>query len=48
MMKDLTEKEWNEAPHIIQYMYAMCYAKMPMGSDIIKEGKEKYPNYFIN
>jgi len=45
-MKDLTAKEFDEAPDLIQYTYTMCALKQPLGSSIIDEAIEKYPEYF--
>jgi len=45
-MKELSIKEFNEAPHIIQYITIMAHLKQPLGSRIIEKAVFEYPQYF--
>jgi len=45
-MKNLTIKQLQEAPSIVQYLYIAGVTKQSVGSKIIDEGIEKYPEYF--
>jgi hypothetical protein len=46
-MKDLTGKEFFEAPIIVQYIYIMAMNKQPIGSYIYEDCIKKHPEYFL-
>lgn len=45
-MKNLTEKEFMEAPAIVQYVYTAAMFETPIGVSIYTEAVEKHPEYF--
>lgn len=45
-MKDLTTKEFFEAPSRVQYIYIMGIMKQPIGSSLYNEAIEEHPEYF--
>lgn len=45
-MKSITQKEFNEAPKLIQSIYIMAISKMPISLTTYQEALEKYPSYF--
>lgn len=45
-MKDLTNKELEVAPTIVQFLYIRAWMKEPVGSSMIDEAMEKHPEYF--
>jgi len=45
-MKDLTEKEFFEAPSKVQYIYMMGMMKQPIGSSIYEDAIKEHPEYF--
>lgn len=45
-MKDLTEKEFFEAPSKVQYIYMMGMMKHPIGSSIYEDAIKEHPEYF--
>jgi len=45
-MKDLTTKEFFEAPSRVQYIYTMGMMKQPIGSSLYNEAIEEHPEYF--
>ena len=47
-MRELTEKEFREAPDIIQLIYISSLYGSPVGVSTYMEAKRKYPEYFEN
>lgn len=45
-MKNLTIKELEEAPSIVQFIYQMSVIKQPLGIAMIEEAMRDYPEYF--
>lgn len=45
-MKQLTEKEFSEAPEKVQFLYAMSIIGQPVGNQMIEEAIKESPEYF--
>jgi len=45
-MKNLTYKEYLEAPSRVQFIYNMAMAKQPIGSSMLEKAIEENPEYF--
>lgn len=45
-MKELTEEEFIKAPKLIQYLYVFAINNIPITSGVVKEAKDKHPEYF--
>lgn len=45
-MKELTWKELQEAPGIVQFIHIASYSKTPIGMQIYEEAIRTYPDYF--
>ena len=45
-MKNLTIKEYNEAPSIIQYIWAMSISNIPIGGSMYNNALKEHPEYF--
>jgi hypothetical protein len=45
-MKDLTNKEFFEAPNKVQYIYMMGMMKQPIGSSTYEDAIKEHPEYF--
>lgn len=45
-MKDLTEKEFFDAPNKVQFIYMMGMMKHPIGSGIYEDAIKEHPDYF--
>lgn len=45
-MNELTQKEFNEAPPLIQYIYMQSILCGFVGISFVIEAKQKYPQYF--
>lgn len=45
-MKNLSKKEFEEAPKIIHHIYCMSAIGVPVGASIYEEAIEKHPEYF--
>lgn len=45
-MKDLTEKEFFEAPNKVQYIYMMGMMKRAIGSGVYEDAIKEHPEYF--
>jgi hypothetical protein len=45
-MKNLTVKEFEEAPSKIQLLYMCAHLKRPVGSELIESAIKEFPEYF--
>lgn len=45
-MKDLTDKEFFEAPNKVQYIYMAAMMNQPIGSNIYEDAIKEHPEYF--
>lgn len=45
-MKDLTTKEFLDAPALIMHIYRNAMCKIPMGASLIERGMKEHPEYF--
>lgn len=48
IMKELSDKEFRNAPADIKQIYIHALNEWPIGSSLMKRAMEKYPEYFTN
>lgn len=47
-MKDLTHKEFEDAPTKVQYIYMCAVMKQPIGSSTYEDAIKEHPEYFLD
>jgi len=47
-LKELTNKEFYEAPALIQLLFIMAWCKTPIGSELYLKARKEHPEYFEN